>query len=92
MKRPCFVSFYLGLRVTCLWLVFCDIVYVQQENNMAWVWMPGQLLDVTGCSLFTFLSTSCEALVAWDLAIRKTHKSHGVYLLARGRKKNKINK
>lgn len=35
----------------CLAVMFCEIVYIQQENATAWLWVPGQNLDARDCFL-----------------------------------------
>ena len=46
MKEPCFVSFCRGLRITLSEVVFCEIVYVWQENKMTWLWVSDQLVII----------------------------------------------
>lgn len=39
----CFVSLCHALRCPCLMLIFCEMTYVQQENNTDTWWAPAQL-------------------------------------------------
>ena len=45
MSWSCFLSLCHTLRCPCLMLVFCEMTYVQQENNTAMWWVPAQLED-----------------------------------------------
>ena len=43
-------------------LVFCEIL-MPTENNMAWLWMPGQRQDVNSCFFPFFLTHYCHSHV-----------------------------
>ena len=45
LSCSCFVSLCHTLRCPCLMLIFCEMTYVQQENNTAMWWVPAQLED-----------------------------------------------
>lgn len=50
--QTCLVSLHYGLRITCLMLIYCEIVYVQQEKRVNQPCVLGKLLDVKGMSPF----------------------------------------
>lgn len=46
MTEPCFASFCLGFRVILCGMVSDKIVYIQQVNKMAWLWVSDQLVII----------------------------------------------